>query len=165
MRRGRLSGNSERSGPRAAIAASALARIARDAASTCRYDAVKRISRIDPQHDAIVPAMIGLLSNRRPNTADSSEESEVIMTLGLMGRRALPAVPSLIRILQEKTDEPWELAGLREKAARALGRIGPVASDVIRALVNAMKSEHSVRMAAANASPRWARRQGPPSQI
>lgn len=137
-------------GTKAAAAVPALAAIAREAASIHRYDAVKALSRIDPQHEAILPALIGLLNDRRARPVDTDDEGEIIATLGLMGPRALPAVPSLVRVLEEKDPEMLGRAPA-EMAATALGRIGPGASDAIPALVKAMKSDHYVKMAAARA--------------
>jgi HEAT repeat protein len=140
-----------RLGPKAAAAAPALAAVARDAASIYRYNAIKALARIDPQHEAILPALIGLLSDSRPGSFGLGEEEEVITTLGLMGSKALPAVPWLVRVLADKREERRQFGGPAEKAAKALGRIGPAARDALPALVKAMKTEHGVLMVAAEA--------------
>jgi HEAT repeat protein len=140
-----------RLGRNAAVAVPALAAIARDVASIHRYGAVKALSRIDPQHETILPALIGLLNNPRPHPEDFDEEVEIITTLGLMGLKALPAVPSLVRVLEDKNPEKRDGGGPAERAARALGRIGPAARDAIPALIKAMKTDHYVRISAARA--------------
>jgi HEAT repeat protein len=140
-----------RLGAKAAAAVPALAAIARDATSIHRYAAVKGLSRIDRQHETILPALIGLLNDPRPRPEDFDEEVEIITTLGLMGLKALPAVPSLVRVLEDKNEAKRDGGGPAERAARALGRIGPAARDAIPALLKAMRTEHYVRISAAKA--------------
>jgi HEAT repeat protein len=117
-------------GTKAAAAVPALAAIARDAASIHRYGAVKALSRIDPRHAAILPALIGLLDDPHPRPMEPEEKREIIASLGLMGSRALLAVPSLVRVLKEERDEDPIGTDPAELAAGALGRIGPGAKEV-----------------------------------
>jgi HEAT repeat protein len=140
-------------GPKAAVPA--LAAIARDAASVHRYEAVKALSQIDPQHETILPVSIGLLVDPGPRSLDPDEKGEIITYLGVMGQKALPAIPALVRVLKDvETKGAFggrDAFGPAAKAARALGRIGPAAKDAIPALVEAMKTEDSVGMAAGKA--------------
>jgi HEAT repeat protein len=112
-------------GPKAAAAVPALAAIARAAASPQRYDAVKALSRIDPQHEAILPALIDLLKDPRAHHLDLDQEGEIILTIGWMGPKALPAVPALVQVLEDKDEATRDGGGPADRAARALGRIGP----------------------------------------
>jgi len=139
----------EELGPKAAAAVPALAAIATDPSSNYCFYATKALASINPQHPAILPAFIGLLSARSLRSVDRHAENEVITSLGLMGSKARPAVPALVKFLNDSSEEERQFAGPAEKAAEAVGRIGPPAQDALLALIDAMKTEHYVRMAAA----------------
>ncbi len=119
--------------------------------SPVRYGAVQALSRIDPKHEAILPAWIGLLNDPRPSPLDPDEKAEIIMMIGRMRSNALPAIPTLIRILKDKNEESVGPRGTAECAAWALGRIGPAARDAIPTLVAAIKAEDYVPRAATRA--------------
>lgn len=140
-------------GPKAAGAAPALAAVARDPASRHRYIAIKALTRVNPDDEAIVPALVGMLNSalldrEGPNARRESDEEEIVTTLGLMGKRALPAAPALMRLVGEPNAMNGWSERLPEKAATALGRIGPDAKSAAHALVKALKLENDVRDAA-----------------
>lgn len=142
-------------GPKGASAAPALARVAVNPKSAHRSRAIKSLMRIDPSNDAILPALIGILSDVRPGGANGrrglsfgleEEQADAITILGLMGPAARPAVPALVRLLSDGGPDEVPV-----KAAQALGRIGPTAHDAVPALVRDLKAEHELRQAAATA--------------
>jgi HEAT repeat protein len=107
-----------RLGRKASAAIPALAAIARDPKSADRFKAIQALTRIDGGHEAILPALIELVSAEPAPTETeatksrmSEEKREVIVTISRMGVRALPAVPCLVRVLTARSDEKhdsWE---------------------------------------------------------
>ena len=71
------------------------------------------------------------------------EKWDVITTIGRMGAKAGPAVPSLVRVLAARRGDEQGPRFFDEKdaAARALGRIGPAAKNAVPFLVTAMRTE------------------------
>jgi HEAT repeat protein len=74
-----------------------------------------------------VPVLSSLLAN--PRLFLPYERADVVESLGLVGGAAEVAVPMLIKELDNKD------AGLREKTAVALGRIGPAAKAAVSRLL------------------------------
>jgi HEAT repeat protein len=143
-------------GPRAAAAIPALVAVAGDPKRADRFQAIQALTRIDAGHEAILPALIELVSvEPTPTETEATksriaeERGEVIVTISRMGARALPAVQCLVRVLTARSDEKhdsWE-SGEKLAAVRALGRIGPVARDAVPFLIEAMRTErhHDLR--------------------
>jgi HEAT repeat protein len=140
-----------RLGPRALTAAPVLATVARNGKGVERLHAVKALALVDPDHGAILPALIDLLSDPRLGSLDNEEGSEVIIRLGRMGPKALPAAPALVRVLEDKREIEHQPFGPAEEAANALGRIGPGTGVTIAPLARALKTEQGIAEAAAGA--------------
>jgi HEAT repeat protein len=142
----------ERLGPRAAAAVPALVAVARNARSEKCFDAIQALIRINDDHDAIVPALVELVSVEPPPvergenlgvTDGSHGKVAVVITIGRLGVRALSAVPSLVRLLKAESEDESKPRQSDEKVAaiRALGRIGPAAKAAVPALVRVMKTD------------------------
>jgi len=139
-----------RLGPRASGAIPALIAVAGNPKSAYRFKAIQALIRIDGGHEAILPALIELVSVEPALTEPkatrlrmSEEKREVLVTMSRMGVRALPAVPCLMRVLAAQSDEKndsWE-SGEKLAAVLALGRIGPAARDAVPLLIKAMRTE------------------------
>ncbi|MHC4819133.1 MAG: HEAT repeat domain-containing protein, partial [Planctomycetota bacterium] len=91
-----------------------------------RWEAVERLAHADPAVDGVVPGVLAAL--RDPAFV---VRLEALSALGDYGERAAPAVPELIRLLED--------AALRDNAARALGSIGPPAEAAQPKLVAALE--------------------------
>ncbi len=81
-------------------------------------DLTSAIGSIQPPVTEAVPVLIALIEARNEYTRRGA-----ISALGRMGRASISAVPRLIECLQSHQD-----ADTREKAAEALGQIGPAAA-------------------------------------
>lgn len=118
------------------------------------------IERISPDSDLAFNAVIGAYVTAL-NNPDTRQRWEAVAALARLGARAKPALPHLIRLLEDPTSgAAWALgcmgaaaapatpnltqalrrpdADVRRQAADALGRIGPAASEAVPALVSAM---------------------------
>lgn len=95
-------------------------------------DLTRAIGGIEPPVKEAVPVLIALLSSRNEWAPKSAASA-----LGDMGVAALPAVPNIIDLLQSKAD-----VDTREKAAEALGHIGPkAAATAVPALMKAAEGD------------------------
>ncbi|GAB1540934.1 hypothetical protein NUACC21_36030 [Scytonema sp. NUACC21] len=127
-------------GPDAAQAAPAILRMIDDKDPTVRFHAVQAINKIGKQ--AYVPHLIAGL-----DSAKSWERYNAAHGLRAMGKDAAPAVPTLIRKLQDKEDV-W----MRVSAASTLGSIGTAATPAVPILVARLQdTDITVRHSAAYA--------------
>jgi HEAT repeat protein len=109
-----------------------------------RSEVAKAIWRLTGNADLVVPALVEMLSDDPEQRQDLASEipfvsqiaSEVCDAVSLVGPLAAPAVPALIRLLEnsENQDICWA-------AVDALGSIGPAASAAISILKK--KTRHS----------------------
>ena len=149
-----------RLGPRAAGAVPTLVAIVQNPKGDHFFEAMQALTRIDGGHEALLPALMAFLSveplptgpGECDGVTDGLQREDVILAIGRMGARALPAVTSLVRLLEANRDDKQISLQSHERvvAARALGRIGPGAKVAVPALVRVMKTEsdHSARIAA-----------------
>jgi HEAT repeat protein len=148
-----------RLGPAAFPAVPALLAVARNAGGPNCVAAIRALMRIDGDHPALIPALIARLEIE-PMPVDPEngvelskvqEGVDVITIIGRLGSRALPAVPSLVRLMEAKRDD--EQSDETVAAARALGRIGPAAKAAVPTLARVLKvdTDRSVQVAAARA--------------
>jgi HEAT repeat protein len=125
-------------------AATKLATLGRDAQSA----AVALVRTVGIPHEEVLEACTAALEDLGPPAADQIEQlgalaqdcsSDVaywaVTLLGRAGDGAAVAVPQLIRVLQSDADLP-----VRERAAWALGEIGPTARAAQPALAAAAES-------------------------
>lgn len=95
-------------------------------------DLTLAISSIQPPVTEAVPVLIALIDGRNEYT-----QRGAVYALGRMGTASISAVPRLIECLQSHRD-----ADTREKAAEALGKIGPsAASSTVPALIKATRDD------------------------
>jgi len=114
-------------GPAAEDAIEPVGEILREDDPVMRVWAAIALLRIDPEGEPRVDVMIDVLENH----ADISVRSNAIGGIELVGDRAKAAVPALIGQLGDSE--------LRRHAARALGCIGPGASEAIGPLTKLLK--------------------------
>jgi HEAT repeat protein len=126
-------------GPKAEEAVPALVKglKAEDETGQFRMDAAEALWRID-KHPAAIPALAETLRNKRL--------SDRILAASALGRIGSPAVPALIKAVED-TD-----AYVRRAAAAALENVGPIGRPAIPALTRALDDESAfVRVHAARA--------------
>jgi len=101
-----------------------------------RISAAKAIYAIDHSNLSGLPVLIDLLDD------DSIRESatEVIQLIAQFGDKAAPAVPKLIRGLNDSNSD------IRLAAVKALGKIGSAAKGAIPYLEQAVKNHEELRM-------------------
>lgn len=126
-----------RLGPDACPAAVALVCACGDEAEEVREWAVGALEELGPPAASDADALASLLGHRSPNVAYWAAT-----LLGRLGTKASAAVPALGAAVSEASEK-----SVRERAAWALGRIGPPATEGIGPL----------RKAAAGDDPRLAR--------
>lgn len=139
-----------RSGPRGSAAIPALVAVSRDPKSAYRFKAIQALARIDGGHEAILPALIELVSAEPAPAATGATKSrmaldkqDALLTMSRMGAKALPAVPCLLRVLavqSEDEHDSWK-SGEKLAAVQALGCIGPPAKDAVPILIKSMRTE------------------------
>lgn len=89
------------------------------------------LRKVDPEGTQAVPMLIGLLGNQ-----DADIRSGAIHVLGRFGPAAKPAVPLIVKAL----DDP----ATARAAARALVFLGPDAKEAVPALVKALGSDYGL---------------------
>ncbi|KAF3890874.1 HEAT repeat domain-containing protein [Tolypothrix bouteillei VB521301] len=135
-------------GPNASEAAPAILRVIDDGDPVVRSSAVLAIQKIGKQ--AYVPHLIAGL-----NSTKSWERYNASHGLRAMGKDAAPAVPVLMRKLQDEGD-PW----MRVSAASTLGSIGTASTPAIPILVMRLQdtditARHSAAYALGTISSKW----------
>jgi HEAT repeat protein len=127
-------------GPPAKESAPALRKALLDKDPMLRVTAVLALTRIarevkDPDH--LTRVLIAALDEKDPKVRGAAAA-----TLGLLGPKAVAAVPALAAALRDP------LPGMRLWSAVALGQIGPAAKEAIPALLKALEDkEYRVAMA------------------
>jgi HEAT repeat protein len=126
-------------GPSASTALPVIVGLLDDPASNIRVAAASSLVAIDRGSvDRALPVLIEGLRNE-PQTA-----SMAAMAIGSLRQKGAPAVPSLIAVLEEGSEE-----AVRIEAARALWKIGPAAKAAIPALESAVQRGGPLASAAA----------------
>lgn len=107
--------------------------------STVRHQAVAAFAHDAGQSPEAARALLEVLGSER----EADVHATIAEALGRLGPSALPAVPALVRLL----DDEHEL--VRQRAASALGSLGAESPLVVPALVHALDDrDHDVRAAA-----------------
>jgi HEAT repeat protein len=137
-------------GPRSSAAAPALVAVAQAGKTQeLRLEATLALLRVDPANAAILPSLIALASYEPAPLGPDQEDEDVpgnlklvaTVTIGRMNERALPAVPTLVRMLETEPDRDSEWQPQEwEAIPRALARIGPAAKAAVPALVRLIKA-------------------------
>jgi HEAT repeat protein len=99
---------------------------------------IEALVRIDPAGKACIPSLIRALENKDPSVVATAANA-----LGLLGPRAIQAVPALAAVLKRNFDSGGDETPFVD-AVKALGRIGPGARSAIPALIAAMKPPRAV---------------------
>jgi HEAT repeat protein len=102
----------------------ALVRALRDTVDGVRETAGVALNAPGVRVDAAMPVLVELLVD----SAHSHTREHGAMIIGAFGSRAAPAVPALVRALDDPIPE------VRAAAAEAIGRVGPTAADAAAAL-------------------------------
>ena len=127
-------------GPEAKTAIPALVEVLKDKDTAIRMAAASLLWQFNPdgvEGKAAISAYAELL------TEDGWQiRYNVARTLGSIGPKAAPAVPNLIKLLDEKPGMP------RSEAIATLGRIGPGAKPAVPALIKELKVAEGDRLAA-----------------
>jgi HEAT repeat protein len=96
--------------------------------------------------DANAKVVLSALKDKDP--AARPARAAAVEAVEFLGARARPAVPDLLDVLQDK----GQLAPVREKAARSLGKLGGQAKDAIQPLTALLRDpDKGIRRAAADA--------------
>lgn len=107
-----------------------LIKTLRDPVQEVAEHAIYALMKVGSQAKAAVPELIRCL--QQPQL-----KSEAIDALGLLGPAALPAVPALIKILNNSK----ESSNCRNKSVLALGKIGAGAKAAVPSLLKALKGK------------------------
>jgi HEAT repeat protein len=133
-------------GPKAAAAVPALVQLLHDQDEDFRLNAALALGRIG---NAAIPALVEALADQ-----DMDVRYHALSALGWAGPAARPAAPVVIKMFAQKD------AGLRRKAAEALGRITP--DGALEVLILAFgDTDPEVRGAAAEAAAKFGARAVP----
>lgn len=125
-------------GPEAKAAVPALLKALRD--PFAGPTAARALLAIDPDNKQLVPQLLEDLSGLSAGARATAAQS-----LAVLGPKALPAVPALVRVLRADSETQ-----ARASAAQALGAIGPAARSAVPALVRALRDrDRNVRVMAA----------------
>jgi len=136
LTRMKAAGALENMGPAAKRAIPALRKML--SSSSSRVFAAQALLKVDPTATpSLVPILVEALRDSDPTRG--FHRVLAAQLLGNIGPPAASGVPALVEALQPKDDTAAN-EGLRQEAANALGRIGPLgASEAVPALARALK--------------------------